>query len=250
MPHHTFAFAKQINTGSNNQINAVADSIVPQDGANNYLPQSNMRLMFAWAGSAHLDRARLVSPPYRQVALPYIYPPNVSATPLSPVPHLNLKDNPLYIGAENPFGIDATLTGNTAAETTTAVCNAYSQQMPAPMGDVYTLRATGTTTLSAFGWTQVTLTFDQPIIQGRYSVIGGDVLSATGIAWRITMDNYFFRPGGLCITTEGNISPYPQREGGWGEWGQFDNTSLPRLEVFSGAADTSETLWLQVIKIR
>jgi hypothetical protein len=250
MPHHTFVFAGSPGTGANTQLPAVPDPIVPQDGAGNYLPQANLRLMMAWAGSAHLNRARLVSPPYRQIALPYIYPIDVSATPVNVPSYLDLSGNPMMIAAENPFGVDSTTTLASGTESATAVCNAYSQQVPAPMGDVYTLRATGTTTLAAYAWSQVTLTWDQPIIQGRYSVIGGDLFSAGAIAWRITMDNYFFRPGGLGITTIGNKSPEVQRVGGWGEWGQFDNTSLPRLEVFSSSADTAETMWLQVIKIR
>jgi hypothetical protein len=250
--HHTFAFAGTVGSTPNTQVPAIADLIFPQDGGGNYLPQKNMRLMFAAALSAHLDRSRLVSPPYRQVALPYIYPVNVGATPVNFKQHLNMAAEPLYMGAENPFGADATTTlTSTNTETATVVCCAYvDPSAPAPPGDVYTLRATGTTMLTAYTWSPVTLTWDQPVIQGRYSIIGGDVLSAGGIAFRLTVDNQFVRPGGLCVTTQGNESPLRQRMGGWGEWGQFDNTSLPRLEVFSSSADTAETLWLQIIKIR
>jgi hypothetical protein len=249
MSHHTAVFAVNIGQTVATQLPAVTDQILPQDGSSNYLPQANLSVIMAALMSATMDRGQIVSPPYRQIALPYIYPVIEALNPPNIPAILDLSQNPLRVSAQNPFGVTATSDLAMGNERATAVINLRDNYIPAPVGDVYTLRATGTTTLVANAWTSVPLTFDQPIIQGRYSVLGGDVISLHGCAWRLTMDGYFFRPGGLCATALGNRSPAVQYWGNWGEWGQFQNTSLPRLEVFATAADTAQTLFLQVVKI-
>lgn len=249
MSFHIAAYTGLVGVAPDTQINAVVDNILPTDNAGNYLPQENMKLILAYALSATAQRAKISSPAYRQVNLPYIEPIIIGTQPGTLPPLLDLTKNPLRVPAFAPLGVLFTSGIAMGTEQASAILALEQNHVPAPMGDIYTLRAIGTTTLVPFTWTAVPLTFDQPIIQGRYSVVGGNVVCATGIAFRITMDGYYYRPGGTCGAAF-SVRPNPwQMVGTYGEWGQFQNTSLPRLEIFAGAADTAETLFLQVIKI-
>jgi len=43
--------------------------------------------------------------------------------------------------------------------------------------------------------------------------------------------------------------PLGQRYGGWGEWMRFTNTAVPQVEFLSISADTSEEVFLDLIKV-
>jgi hypothetical protein len=248
--HHVAALNVAVGTTANTAMTAVQDQILAIDSANNFLPQYNMNLIAAYAGSATFNRARLTSPRYRQIASPYIEPGNVSLLPPNLPAVLDLRERPLRVPAYSPLG--AEITSDIAMGTEQSFVGLWLQteSRPAPQGDTYTLRATGTTTLTARAWTDVPLTFDQSIVEGEYHVVGGCVYSATGIFWRLIIDDQIWRPGGLAFATRGLRGPDFQYQGKLGSWGRFLNTSMPRLQVYANAADTAETLFLQVVKTR
>lgn len=248
--HHTSVFLTAVGQTADTVLAAQTDQILPIDSSNSFLPPDPLMLLAAYAAGATLNRARFDSPRYRQIAQPFIQPTNLTLLPATNPNVQDFRDNPLRIPALSPFSVQATSALACGTEVTTCVVWLARDRVAAPVGDIYGLRATGATTVVAKAWSDVALTFTQSIVEGEYAVVGGNCFGATMIAWRLILDNQFYRPGGLGFATLGLRAPLFQYAGGLGNWGTFRNTSMPRLQVYCNAADTAQTLFLQVIKLR
>jgi hypothetical protein len=247
--HHTLAFEGAVGQTADTDIAAVFDGIIPVDASNHFLPQTSLSLIYAFASALHLSRGKFSSPVFRQIANPAIRPINVALLPVDLIPIADYLANPVQLPPQAPLQYLATSTLACGTEVTYCVLGVLQQYLQPAVGNIITLRATGTTTAVAKSWTYCALTFDQTIIQGTYQVIGAEVISTTGVAFRLTIDNQYYRPGGIAGATDAIRTPPQQRKGGWGVWGQFQNTSPPRLEVLCNAADTAQEIYMDVIKI-
>ena len=246
---HLAAYFVAVGQVANLDMTAQTDQILPIDSANHFLPNDQLNMIGAYASALTINRARLDSPRYRQIAQPYIEPVNLALLPAHNPNYMDRYDNPLRVPALSPLA--AQMTSALACGTEASFVGLWleSQRRPAPVGDIYTLRATGATTVTAKAWSDVALTFDQSIVEGTYAVIGGCAYATTAVFWRLIFDNQFYRPGGIGFATRGLRGPPRQYGGGWGLWGTFKNTSMPRLQIYCNAADTAQTLFLECIKV-
>jgi hypothetical protein len=113
-------------------------------------------------------------------------------------------------------------------------------------GQYFTVHGTSTTTMNANAWTPCALTLDTGLPAGRYRLVGSRARSAGLLAFRWIIIQQHNRPGGFGFQNDLSFEPYGQRNGGWGEWGQFDNLTIPTPEVWSTSADTSLQIWLDL----
>lgn len=252
--HHIVVYRASIADSTLAELTAQTDQILAIQNSHIFPPR-DLPLIFAWAGSANLQRWRINTPKLRQVVIPVM--PGMDQAALPPdLPFINrLWMNPLVLRREEEIAVEAFQTAGVAQVVIAVLAFLYEQDQgamhpqPAPIGDTYTLRATGTTTLTANAWSDVALTYDQQLPAGRYAVVGGACDSTNLIAWRLILDNQFPRPGGLGRANHG-LEPFrEQLMGGLGKWGEFTTVSLPRLQCYATVADTAEELWLQVVKI-
>ena len=121
----------------------------------------------------------------------------------------------------------------------------------APQGEIRRIRATATTTLTANKWSLCTIIPEKAVEAGSYSIINMIALSANAIACRLLLQNARYRPGVAALAgTEALATDfYPVPFAGDDNYlmGTFDNTTFPQVEFLSSAADTSETVYLDVI---
>lgn len=115
-------------------------------------------------------------------------------------------------------------------------------------GQMFTVRATGATTLTVAGWTLCTLTMDQNLFPGHYQIIGARARSTNIVAFRFVIPGYAWRPGGIGNRSIAMPDLDEQRYGGWGVWGEFDSIQLPAIECLAQVADTSETFALDLVR--
>jgi len=116
-------------------------------------------------------------------------------------------------------------------------------------GEIFTVRATSSTTLTAYQWTNGALTFAQSLPKGRYAVVGMRALSAGLIAARLVIPGYAWRPGCIGYDAENDTEDDVFRGGRMGVWGEFDHDLPPTVDFLSISADTSEVVYLDLIKI-
>lgn len=249
MSFHVAAYTELLDNVANNDITALADQILAIQN-NHFLPQYDYRLLAAWVGSATLLRARIVNPSVRQLTIPFIRPITLAAVPPTDPNIADYRSNPFLIRAMEELAIEAT-SGVAMTERFTALVWLSRQIEAAPPGDVYTLRGTGATTLVVNAWTDIaTVTWADNLPAGEYAIIGCEVQSAGCIAARLILENQIERPGCLGITALGNRTHDMFRKGGLGKWGTFRQTRMPIVQVLSNSADTTEEIYLDLVKVR
>lgn len=146
--------------------------------------------------------------------------------------------------------IDVQTTNTDAgAQVHTAVLQLGDYNYSVPAGQRIKIRATGATALTAGAWTRVPLTYDDNLPAGEFAIVGMEVFSATGIIGRLDTPGVALRPGVPCVTSLANRAFWAQYEPMFGELGRFTNTSLPALEIFATAADTSQQVWLDIVRL-
>lgn len=245
--HHTLAYFKSVDNVANTALNAVSDGIITIQN-NNFLPPNDMMILAAYVGSATLTRARLTSPTLRQVTQPQIRPVNVAVLPATNPNVQKFGVTGMRVKGLEELSVQVT-SGVAMTENAYAVLCLLDRFSPSVAGDAITLRGTSTTAAVASTWSLLTYTLDDQLPNGTYAIVGSEVISTNAIAHRWTVDNQFFRPGGMSVTSAGNRTIDEQYDGSWGEWGRFKNTSLPRLEVLCNAADATHTIFLKVVKV-
>jgi len=121
---------------------------------------------------------------------------------------------------------------------------------PVPEGELRTVRASGTTTLTANAWSNVSLTFDEDLPAGRYAIIGAAGQSAGMVGYRFLIPGAVWRPGGIGITDVSFSDVASFRYGRKGLWGEFEHDLPPTVDVLSISADTTEKIWMDLIQVR
>lgn len=198
---------------------------------------------------ADVIRGRILTPRLRPISEPYIVPVHTALLPTVDTRIMDLRNNPLRVDASEDIDIESTVDGAAPARVTAALW-LYQQFTPAPSGEIITLRMTSTTTAVPFAWTQLTVTNDFQLPQGRYAVVGGSYFAINAIAFRVLFEGQFLTPGGIGSTIAVQRPWAAQLNGGLGKWGEFDTVTIPNISILNGAADVDHTIYLQVVRVR
>lgn len=246
--HHTSLNFGTVAQTTEIDLPAVTDSYFTiQNG--HFLPQRVISIIYAAAMGTLLTRSRISTPTLAVITSPFIRDISPALNVGNPQILANYSQDPLQV---NPleevvmFQVDSAVT----SESNAGVIGWLIQQSPQPAGNVYTIRGTAAATLVAGAWTNVgTITWQNQLPTGLYAVVGAVFFSAGCIAGRLILENVPYRPGGLGITSiTGRTDPL-FRFGNLGTWGQFHNYAMPQVEIASGSADTTEEIYLDLVKI-
>lgn len=118
---------------------------------------------------------------------------------------------------------------------------------------VETIEFTTSTAAVANTWTAQSITASQTLHAGKYAIVGMESYLTTGKAARIVPNlGDVGRPG--CFPTDRAVAGHglPHfRLGNMGIYTHFTNENLPRIEVFSTAADTAATThhYMDILKV-
>jgi len=246
---HTFAFAQTIGAAIVNvAVNGVPDGQLTLSTATTFLTPKKGKLMLSASFGATLTRSRLNIPSLRNVGLPSMTPINVGATIPSPVNVWNMANNPIDVPTVEPISAEAV---DTAIDTITIPMWMQYDFAPVPAGRVFRLRGTGTIAGVINTWQNGGIVLDQALQQGRYAVVGLDVVAVNAIAARLVFADGGYRPGCLCRNTIGQIMHPIFTNGTLGVYGEFSNANIPNLEVLlgGGGAGAAQEVFMDVIRI-
>jgi len=244
----TIAYSQSQDTGGVlSYVAAVADQHVTVSGNNIVVPPGMNHLLGAFALGATISRARIESPALRRTLLYDVIPINVGAEPSSPTPFRHLFYNPIPLDENEALRALVAETATGAEQETVIVWLGDGAQTPVT-GEIYTVLATGAGTLTAYTWTNVSLTLDQTLPAGTYQVVGFRAQSAGLIAARLVFVGGTWRPGCIGYDAASDLEHEVFRRGGLGIWGEFRHDQPPTVDFLSSLADTSQTVWLDLIK--
>lgn len=250
MRQHLAAFYSNQSAGASySSLASVVDSILSRTSSSNYLLPEPAKLKWACLLGASTTRGRVNTPQFRTIGLPAIFPVERNATP-SDVPNIcDWFDYPLSINAADEFGVDASNDAAGAVDAY-AFCFLDFGSRSAPQGPCYTLRATASITAVANTWTTGTMSFDQNLPSGEYSVIGMSAIGTNLAAARLAFAGGTYRPGVLAQTAIANHPGDYGRFGKLGLFGVFTNVNIPNLEILAVGANSSQEVYLDVVKTR
>lgn len=254
--HHISAYSGLVGTTANTDVAALADQVLTISAGNRFLFQRDTALVWTYAASTTISRARLTSPTLQQVGFPNIRPVTRAVGGINNPNIMDLRRRPLILPGLEEIGAQATTALAMGTERVTIIMatgqsevdwDRYSVSIPD--GDIIPVRFTGSTAAVANAWTDITMAPDDPIGAGEYAIVGGDWFSATGIAFRLLLDNQVHRPGGLCVAGVDRRGPLTNYPGNMGVWGRFRTTALPRFQLLAGAADANHECWLYIQRL-
>lgn len=253
MTHHTAAYFETTGAAvTDSQINALTDGVLSIRNNNFFLDQP-LDLIFAAVMGLDLSRARIDSPTLRNITRPYLFEIGAGVDPDAVPRFADYWQRPFRLPADQELELQVT-EASVGGSNITALINLLTNNIPAPGGDIYTLRATSTTAATANAWSNIgPLTFDNSLPPGRYAVVGGIHQSANGQGFRVDFQSAAGqkeKPGGMSVNALDDKIVPRQRLGGWGVWGEFDNTVLPSIEVLANGADAAHEVYLDIIKVR
>jgi hypothetical protein len=244
---HTCAYYVSLAGTANTNVTPVQDDVLTIANAH-FLPQSDMDIIYAYAGCALLDRARIVSPTNRVITLPFIRPVQLTASPASPPAIADYTENPFRIRGLEELSVEASATGAGPGDAY-AVLGLQRNYEPVPRGNIFTLRGASTTASVQATWVSTAMTWADQLPEGLYAVVGGTVVAATGIAFRLIFEGQVERPGALQTILATGADWSRQYKGGLGIWGRFRPTAMPTVQVLNNAAVAAHTAYLDIMRL-
>lgn len=256
MGTHMAAWFESIDQVALGRLNTVQDDVLTPSGADRFLVPAEYRwIHWAFATGANLSGARIVTPSLE-----------VNKSDLDIIPHADGSD--LLTKASPsiwvpPRRIELIESENIEVQTSEDGAGATTQQGfvvlgtqendPMPAGQIRSIRADGTTTLTADQWTPVTLTPESSLEPGRYALVHFMCHGVTPIAARFLPQGGGFRPGMFCSASASpaqfDWNPSIWSMLGWFNMLEFTHITFPQIEVFATAGDTVQTVQMWVIRL-
>jgi len=221
------------------------------------IPAGLTKIYFGFVGGPYLGDARLYTPSletrkYRA----RIIPRNISDNfPISKPGLIYKPSPPLSLMATEELSFLATVTDASSARNIVGVFALGPDALPPiPAGEPIWVRATGSTTLTAWRWTSVKITPEVQLEAGTYALVNAICYSANAIACRFIIPGLVWRPGVLAIkgSSEYDALQYTSlitKELPEYEMGRFSHLAIPEVQFLSASADSSEVVYLKVVKV-
>jgi hypothetical protein len=226
-------------------LNVITDPHVRAIGTDVWIPGALPFLCGYQVNGANLTAARIESPTLRTLTPIDVEPLDANAEPSTPSLFVDQHLAPKSIGGGEALNIKATVSGAGNIYGLAWLSDGPLAQAP---GEIFTIKATGTATLVAANWTNVTLTMAQTLPKGTYQVVGLRAYCAGAIAARLVFPGYSWRPGAIAQDAVGDLAHESFRHGRLGVWGSFEHDVPPTADFLSISADTAETVFLDLIK--
>ncbi len=275
MAKHLIAFSQAQSVTTYTKVNFAADVTVTPIGANLVqVPATNLLIgAYGFGGitATGLTRYQISTPSLKANRVPIqidasdtttTQPADATAVAVAgtatgpPIPQLQFwGDTPIPLAPGESLEVDEITAGANQATFGIWLDNGLPDTVTGPL--LAGVRATSATTLVANAWTASTLTFDNTLPVGSYAVVGMAALSATGVLARVALPGFPWRMGCIAQKTTSAFRQDYFRAGRFGtfgqgayhSWGAFVSTSPPQVEFFAGAADTSEVVLFDLVKI-
>jgi hypothetical protein len=245
----TVAFSESQDSATLVNIAALADPHVTVSGDDIRVPKGLPFLLGLYFFGPNFTLGQFEAPSLRRVALIDIEPADLAAEPASPAAFHSYFDNPLPL---TPGEVTRALGAEDGSGATRITALAFFGDGPAQphKGEIFTVRVTNGSTLTANAWTNGALTFTQTLPEGRYGICGARFQSAGLQAFRFVFPGVDgIRPGGVGFDSDGDLDVPVFRKGMLGIWGEFESDAPPTADFLSNSADTAQVGHLDLVKL-
>jgi len=226
---------------------SIVDQIVPQSGDAYIVPKMTSKLAAVYGVGVNLTTIQMQAASLRRTFQLDVQPVNVLTPAAQTKPLLmDMFDDPLDLEVTDLLQAQV-IQSNAGAQIERVGAWLTDGPVKPVTGKIITLKFTGSTTVTAEAWSQCQLTASQSLIPGQYDIVGMRAIGATVYFARLLIPGQVNRPGviGLQVATANDMER--SRYGGFGVMGTFDNSIGVSAEFLCSAADTSQTVFLDLI---
>ena len=255
MPYTVIGWGEDLDAaGATVNITALADDTVSTNADLLSIPQySNIAWAAAGMPSGGTSVATLISPSLDQLGSLPIFPTNGSTTDGDaevddPPLWMDLLANPRAMVSNEQAQVTVNSNSGAAAFHWALLGLSDGPLTPINVPGVFTVRGTHSTTLTARAWSSFQITLDDQLPVGRYLLCGVLYVAASAIAIRFIDRETGNRPGALAADTT-NSQNKMCRFGSLGPLLEFDSVSIPHAEALQDLADTSGTIYLDLVRL-
>lgn len=235
---HLVAFTESQDSAVLVPIAAAQDQAIQVNGDDVIVPNDLPFLIGSYALGPNLTRAQLQSPQLRQMFNQEIYGLDVSATPTDQL--LLEWYGQDAISLKPGEQLNALMAESNAAASRGTVLAWIADGTPQPMSaDFRTIRVTSTTAAVANIWSNITLAFNDVLPAGLYALMGMQLQSTNGQAFRVVGKGDPYRCGGIMQTAITQRQHPVFRHGNMGEWTRFQHNVPPSVDVLCNGADAA-----------
>lgn len=248
MTMHTVAWQEAHDNTANTPLAAIADTIIQTQGD---FQRFDMDRKIVWAAQVCDDaqRARLSYPAARQFSLPFIAPVVDDAVRSNPLAIADYRENPLILPAREDIGVDGTHDDAGSPVDTVVMGCERSAPQPMPGGQIYTMRATSSTSAAVGGWRDLVMSFPDTLPTYLFGLVGLRYVGAEARALRVVFEEQVDRPGCLAVEDENQAGWPAFRMGGLGVWGTFRGDRMPNFQALTAATLAAHIVYLDYMRI-
>lgn len=250
MPQHLSAYYEDVDqNGALLPIAAVPDQSVTIQGDDVRVP---IELPFiigevAMTAAATITAAQLQSPSLRATA-------NIDIEPLvdgvvfgNPPESLMHPNNPIAIKGDEALTMHMN-TDDAAAEIHYGLVWLSDGRLQSVEGDIISIGATSAITLVAGQWENGSLTFNQDLPVGRYSIVGMRARGTNLVAARLVGIGSIWRPGVPAVNAISDIDNKKFRYGMMGVYLEFHTNTPPKMDCL-GVTDVAQNYIFDIIRL-
>lgn len=230
------AFSESQNlAGARGNLAGVPDQHVKVYGNFIYIPSYNHLIGGVACIGATGEEARIVSPSLRTVNPFYIVPVR-GAIESQGNDDVSIDPNVDLVLVENE-GIECEIINTPGGVEQDSVLVFLAPSAITPVsGNIYTIHFSINVALVAGEWAFTTITFDDELPNGNYTIVGAHFIIDDAVAARFVFVGGTYRPGCPTVDADSDLTQNKFRRGRFGDWGQFHTTQPPGVEVLSSAA--------------
>ena len=256
MAIHLAAWFESLDHATLGRITTVQDDVLTPSGTDRFLiPDEYNNIQWAFATGLNLSGARIVTPSLEVAKSDLDVIPFTDGQDLLDTTNPSIFIPKRFIPLVPTESIEFQTSEDGSGATTTQGFVALGTTENAPManGMIRSVRATGTTTLTADTWTAVTLTLESSLEAGRYQLVHFIALGVSVNAARFLPQGGGFRPGMFGMNGASPLQfDYASalwHQLGWYNMLEFTHITVPQIQYWATAGDTAQTVQMYVIRI-
>jgi hypothetical protein len=258
MVKHLLAWSDVVDNVNDVEINVVEDSVITMPNVKRFsVPVGLNQIDWLYYGTTSASSARLfAASAERKRNILTILPHNDGVLPETRFPQISILHSGYEFDETEDISFRVTYPNVASAERVVGLLSLQGgREESIPSGEVRLIRCVGSTTLTANKWSLVTVTPDVQLDAGNYVLVNFIPYSANCIAARVIVQGQPYRAGvlGLNGTSENEALQYSTEYTNYFtdyNYGVFTHKAIPQFEFLSAASDTTQVVYMKVVKLR